>query len=644
MLTGSSVGRTSLTKSNTIGTLDNFIDTGSTTTGISLTNGQALTVGPTGSEATINVSSDSGPVTLDVTGDLTIAHGAAIQTLSNTLTLSTTGTISEDSGGRLQAATLTGNSTGGASLPGINTVNTFGPFTDAGSGSAGISLNNFAPLAITGTISTTGPISLVANSGTGGITIGNNSSVEAGSSQNLTLNAVGPIAINSGATLSGATVDLSATGAVTEDNSSTPGSINTTTLQSSSGAGGNVSLLGSNQIGTLDAFAVTGTGNGFALADTSALSVNAALSAAGNVFLESTNSSGITVFNTGSVTAGSGLLASFETPSLSISAGGTISAGSTGTFELAPATPTALTIGASGYFGDPTAITAGTYRIGAVTLPGASSLTTTATSITFGTGGLNVGSATLDLETTGTITQGSGNTITAGTLTGAADTAELTDTGNQIGQLGSFTATSSFDLVDSVPLTVTGPVSAPAALSLSTTGSGVGMTINGNLTSTGMLTSQIELGSDSTISQDPGSIINTPALLVSAGDTVSLPGANTVDEIAALMVGLATSFTFNNTAHDLAVDNVSGQPGITTLGGDVTLSTTSSGNITLRQPIDTTFSGVVPQIATVTLNSAGTIGQNAVNGPITAGSLGINARSGTSICRAPIWSIPSPRT
>ena len=73
-------------------------------------------------------------------GDFTLTNGQALNTvgLVNTgtgvVTLSTAGTLTEQSGGGITAGTLTGSSVGGASLMQGNSVGTFGPFSNTTSG------------------------------------------------------------------------------------------------------------------------------------------------------------------------------------------------------------------------------------------------------------------------------------------------------------------------------------------------------------------------------------------------------------------------------------------------------------------------------------------------------------------------------
>src|SRR6202012_6068873 len=106
------------------------------------------------------------------------------------------------------------------------------------------------------------------------------------------------------------------------------------------------------------------------------------------------------------------------------------------------------------------------------------------TSITVDSSGLSIGTANLDLETTGAI-DGTAGPITAATLTGNAGSANLTNLGNAISHLGSFSTTADFELTNSQTLTVTGPVTAPGGIGLSTVGSGSNLILSGDLTASG---------------------------------------------------------------------------------------------------------------------------------------------------------------
>ncbi len=131
----------------------------------------------------------------------------------------------------------------------------------------------------------------------------------------------------------------------------------------------------------------------------------------------------------------------------------------------------------------------------------------------------------------------------------------------------------------------------------------------------------VTLNSPGTITETTGGAIDPTSLLILSVGSVSLTGANTVDLLAAQITGPGSSLTFNDTATNLAIDTVGGVAGITTNGGAVTLSTTTSGNITLNQPIAAGAAGVM-------LNSAGTISET--TGAITAATLSGNSVGGAN--------------
>src|SRR5262249_52069357 len=146
----------------------------------------------------------------------------------------------------------------------------------------------------------------------------------------------------------------------------------------------------------------------------------------------------------------------------------------------------------------------------------------------------------------------------------------------------------------------TGTVSSASGpiLLTSTTGD---ITLGANVTATG---NAISLVSSGAISQTAG-IIDSGSLLINSVGSVLLPGANTVDILAAAVTGAGSSVLFNDTANPLTIGVVSSVLGIRTNNGNVTLSTTTSGDITITQAINLGGS------STVTLNSAGAITENA---------------------------------
>ena len=123
-LTGTSTGGASLTQNNQVATLAGFTNTGAG--GFSFTD--TLPAGLTVSTA---VNAGTGNLTLTPTGPLTLTAGLTAAT--GTVTLDASSTINQ-TGGVITASSLTGTSTGGASLTQGNQVATLAGFTNTGAG------------------------------------------------------------------------------------------------------------------------------------------------------------------------------------------------------------------------------------------------------------------------------------------------------------------------------------------------------------------------------------------------------------------------------------------------------------------------------------------------------------------------------
>lgn len=131
--------------------------------------------------------------------------------------------------------------------------------------------------------------------------------------------------------------------------------------------------------------------------------------------------------------------------------------------------------------------TAGTALAGGAIDFGDNALTTTITSqgalqtgiSTTGTVNLTIGSTP---ASSASVTEASGGSITAATLTGTVAAAANFNEANKIGTLGQFTA-NDFSLTNARSLTVTGPVTEPTAFSggigLTTTGAGSNLILAG---------------------------------------------------------------------------------------------------------------------------------------------------------------------
>ena len=631
-LTGKSTGSVALTGANVLSNLGAFTSSGAFTLNNTATLTQTASTLDAGAG---NITIDNGGAAFTQGGTITTT-GAAAVTIQNTAALSvktittgstgtvtlgatgvTVGAITEATGGVITAGTLTGKSTGSVSLNLANVISNLGAFTASGA----FTLDNTAIL--TQTAATT------LDSGAGAITIDNGG---AAFTQSGTITTTGAaVTIQNTAALSvktittgaAGTVTLTANGAITQ---ATGGVITTGTLTGSSV--GTTSLLGANAITTLGAFTTTSGGN-FLLKDTSGLTVGGTLSAAGNLYLDSSNAAGITVGATGSATAGSGKLASFQADTLTLAAGGTVSGA---TFEYAPDTiGNAVTLGSGGTLVSLAGITAANNRIGAVTIPG-SSLTTTAGSITTLTA-FDLANANLELDATGAITGTAGALTSVATLSGSAGTsANLNNTGNSSATLSGFTAGTSLTYVNAGTLAATNDTATAGALSITTQtgdltvngvsgGTTVALVAAGNLMPAGnvILAGDVTAGTTATLTTASGNIsqsagkITATTLTGSATTGVSLNDANIVTNLGAFANTVSGSFSFTNAQSFATTGAVSDTVGTLTLR-------TTAGNISLGA--DVTGTG-----QTVTLNSAGSIAQTA--GVILANGLAVSASGST---------------
>ena len=221
--------------------------------------------------------------------------------------------------GAINAGTLIslGTIAGGATLTGVNAITTLGNFA-----APTFRLNNGTNLAVAGLLSAAQLVSIV-DAGTllvsGTIAPSGPDSIGIGLTGDV-LNIAGLVSDGGAGTVS----LVANTGSIGESG----GTLIAGTL--SGAAAGTAALIGANTVGTLTNFAVTGSGNGFELTDTSALVVAGAVTAPGNVYLQD-SATGITIAAQGSV--GAGQLASFLTDRLTIASTGSITGA---TFELAP--------------------------------------------------------------------------------------------------------------------------------------------------------------------------------------------------------------------------------------------------------------------------------------------------------------------
>src|SRR6185437_10794663 len=216
---------------------------------------------------------------------------------------------------------------------------------------------------------------------------------------------------------------------------------------------------------------LTATTGDVAITDTSALGIVGLVKAtSGNVYLETSNSGGITfgAFGVQSKSGGIVGLQANKVINLGTSgATGTINTGAGGTFELAPDTQgNALTLGTGVALNSLTGITADAVRLGAVTIPGTGLKTIAGSIAVAGTGFDATGAKTLELDAT-TTGGGSGDVgqsqalLNVGTLIGTAASYTLTNASNTIGTIAALTAsTGNLSVKDASALTIAATVQA----------------------------------------------------------------------------------------------------------------------------------------------------------------------------------------
>lgn len=396
---------------------------------------------------------------------------------------------------------------------------------------------------------------------------------------------VGGIAL--GANVFGSTVDLSTTGGGIAQ---TAGGLTAATLQSAGGVVGGATLMSpTNAVGSIGTLQVTG--GSFALSNSAPLTVAGALSSDNNVYLQTSNPSGIAIAPTGTVAAAAASNASFQATALSNA--GTITGG---TFEFAPNAGGTVALGAGGSLNSLAGIAANNIEIGGITVSG--SLTPAASLITT-TGSFDVGNRPLALNSTGAIIEGVGAPITnVSNLTGSAASVLLGET-NGIANLGNFAVTGGdFLLADAgLPgtLNVIGPLT---ATNVTLSGNGA-LAISGSIGAPGF----VDLTGFTSVGESGGISAGTLRSSGGTGGDVSLLGNNSIGDLGNFAVGGSGGFALldNAALHVAGTASVSGPvaqlslhgPGVTvdptgalvgnSGGGLVSLQTdtfSNNGNIT----------------------------------------------------------------
>jgi filamentous hemagglutinin family protein len=451
-LTGTVGGAVSLgnVTGNTIANLGSFTAAGAG--GLQLQDAVDLTVTGSVSAPSVTLTSQNAitqtaatTITAsDPNGSVTLTAGSSISlggTISATGTGSSLGLVAQGGGidastGIIDATTLIGSSAGTVALTNsFNTVANLGAFTTT---AGGFSLLDASGLAIIGTGSAPA-ISLTTT--TGSITQAAGTTLS--STGAIALTAAGSIAL--GGSLSGVGIALVAQGGgITETNPSDTGIITASTLTGSATTGVTLDDASgtSNQIAILGSFT---TGGGFALVDGTSLTVAGPLSVAGTESISTIQGASLT------------LNATQSAPQLLFTASGSISQIG-GTLTATGSASPSLSLTASG---GPILQSSGA----GLTASAATGTVVLTASGSIALGGSLSGVGIALVAQGGGITETNGGdtgTIAATTLTGAATTSVILDNtsgaANQIANLGSFTTSGAFTLLDAAPLTIAGPL------------------------------------------------------------------------------------------------------------------------------------------------------------------------------------------
>ena len=566
-------------------------------------------------------------LSLNAAGNIVINLPLQGTNAGSSLALNAGGTVTQASTGPIAVGILTGNSVGGATLNQNNTVNTLGPWNDSGPNNAtGLSFNNTQAFQTAGLVTSTGPVLLTTTAG--GVTV--NGTVS--SSNSVTITATGaldipgivnsPIVALTGNTLSitgevtdggnGLTIFAATGGGITETN----GTLIAGTLEGSSIGSVSLGTSSTNTIARLDGFDVSSATGTFVLTDIIGLSIFGAVAGPAGVYIESAGATGIQIINAKArVTAGAGANVSFQADAFSITGGAQVE-GSSSQFELAPNTPNlGVTLGAVGTglsLASLTGINPTSLRIGAVTLPTATTPTTFAGSITIG-GNFGTGSNTLDLEAHGQVTENASGALSVGELTGTAASFTLTNLNNALSVINNLVATGGdIVVVNGQGLALMGTQRGNNLFyEVAETGSNLSLgTFEASLTFPAILTAAPG-GRISLVQDDLTSIIGST--VTATNGTVELAPFSPINTSLAGFTGLAIDQPFlsiisTGTTGKLVVG------GYTNVPASETTPTASAASVTIDGAVDLT--GIA---ATLLLQSKGPITENA--GPLTVGTL-----------------------
>ncbi len=580
---------------NAISSVAGFTSTG----GFSLATSQSLAVSGPVSDGTSIVLNAAGGITLGASvtgGAVTLtAPGAAITQTAGALVASSltgnAGSVSLGATGNNLAALQAFSTTGGFSLTDSAALGIAGAVS-VGSGQTLTITDNSPSFAAGGSLAAPGgTVALREYTAGQGVTLGGGNGLSGSApitAATLSVGAPtgGPITIAGAFNLSTVTtLDLESGGTITETGA---GAIGVATL---TGNGASAALGGMNQIGTLGSFTTTG---GFTLTNAAGLTVagplsasTAALNVTGTLALSGTINAptSLTLVASGAITQPSGAI---TTASLS---------GSGASAALGSATNSITSLAGFTTTGDFTLADARSLSVSAPVDPNTITLTIAgdlalASSLT---------ATNVILNVAGTVTENPGGTITATTLSGLAGSANLGN-GNAIGTLAGLATTMGLSLVDSEPLTVSGPVTDGQSIALS---SGGVLTVSGNITAPVVrLNSASGESVSGGITQTSGTIAGSTSVSLTASGSISqIGGAIATGSLTGASAGTATLGSTGNSIATLA-------------------SFSSTGGFSLVDGRALTVAGPVTDGTSVTLNTAGAL---ALNGTLNTGPLSLTA-------------------
>ena len=504
--------------------------------------------------------SSSNSISLSSAGTMTVAYDIDAPGASVRLNALTPAGAVTQTGGTITALEVLGNSTGGATLNNANEVSSFGPWTDVGSQTTGISFTATGALATSGAISSTGAVTLISGS--------------------LTLNDDVTAGTNS-------TVKLASSGLVIQ----TAGSIITAGTLTGTSTGG-ATMPGANVVGALGAW-TNATSGGFSFTDSTGVNLTGLLNAMNNGTVALAISGQITEMPGGAITAGTltgsavgganfngtafnniAILGPFSN---TMSGDLVLRNGIDLNVEGSVTTPGALTLMVDN--GEPNLMISATMSSGSVMTLFANGFVRESGNGVISAPSLIAVTALAGNGMTNDIDLGGANTITGNVTLASLNVAMPLGLGN--GAI-TFNNTGGFTIAPlmagtTVPIG-TAPSLEPGVSTLADT---------------------VKLTAGGPISEAPGGVIQAgnAVYLATTSGAITLGGNNLVGGLAANVTG-GGSFAFNNAA-PLTIENGQAPTGIVTDGGMITVTTSGAAS-----PLTVTDS-VGAGTGTITLNATG---------------------------------------